>query len=93
VRASLQLETKPDIEGLFRQRAERSPPRRVTCRGFASAVDPSRLLGRLSRVALAAASGICAGGGGAWRRSLPGALERPDHAAKHMTTAHYLTPA
>jgi putative peptide zinc metalloprotease protein len=97
----VQLETKPDIEGLFRKRAERSRRRRPWVNPLAVSLplfDPSRLLERLepaSRWLLhpvafalwaAAVIGAALAAGTHWN-----ALQ--DHAAKYMTTAHYLTLA
>ncbi len=97
----VQLETKPDIEGLFRKRAERSRRRRPWVNPLAVSLplfDPSRLLERLEPAGrwllhpvafgLWAAAVIAAAlaAGTHWS-----ALQ--DHAAKYMTTAYYLTLA
>jgi putative peptide zinc metalloprotease protein len=97
----VQLETKPDIEGLFRKRAERSRRRRAWVNPLAVSLplfDPSRLLGRLEPMSrwllhpvaflLWAVAVLVAAlvAGVHWS-----ALQ--DHAAKYMTTAYYLTLA
>ncbi|HEX2333186.1 MAG TPA: hypothetical protein VHI32_08440 [Burkholderiales bacterium] len=97
----VQLETKPDIEGLFRKRAERSRRRRPWVNPLAVSLplfDPSRLLGRLEPVSRwllhpvafvlwAVAVLVAALAAGAHWSALQ------DHAAKYMTTAYYLTLA
>jgi len=97
----VQLETKPDIEGLFRKRAERSRRRRPWVNPLAVSLplfDPSRLLERLQPVSrwllhpaafvlwTAAVLAAALAAGAHWA-----ALQ--DHAAKYMTTAYYLTLA
>jgi putative peptide zinc metalloprotease protein len=97
----VQLETKPDLEGLFRKRAERSRRRRPWVNPLAVSLplfDPTRLLERLEPAArwlfhplafgLWAAAVIAAAlaAGAQWS-----ALQ--DHAAKYMTTTYYLTLA
>jgi putative peptide zinc metalloprotease protein len=94
----VQLETKPDIEGLFRKRAERSRRRRPWVNPLAVSLplfDPSRLLERLQPVSrwllhpaafvlwTAAVLAAALAAGAHWA-----ALQ--DHAAKYMTTAYYL---
>jgi len=97
----VQLETKPDIEGLFQKRTQRSRRRRPWVNPLAVSLplfDPTRLLERLGPVsrwllhpaafALWAAAVLAAAlaAGAHWN-----ALQ--DHAAKYMTTAYYLTLA
>jgi putative peptide zinc metalloprotease protein len=97
----VQLEKKPDIEGLFQKRAERSRRRRPWVNPLAVSLpifDPSRLLERLepaSRWLLhpaafalwgAAVLAAALAAGAHWN-----VLQ--DHAAKYMTTAYYLTLA
>ena len=97
----VQLETTPDIAGLFQKRAERSRRRRPWVNPLAVSLpllDPSRLLERLEPVsrwllhpvtlalwALAVFAAALAAGAH-WN-----ALQ--DHAAKYMTTPYYLTLA
>jgi putative peptide zinc metalloprotease protein len=97
----VQLETKPDIEGLFQKRAERTRRRRPWVNPLAVSLpilDPSRLLERVAPAsrwllhpaafALWAAAVLAAAlaAGAHWE-----ALQ--DHAAKYMTTAYYLALA
>ncbi len=97
----VQFETAPDIEGLFRRRAERSRGRRAWVNPLAFSVplfDPSRLLDRLEPVLrrllhplafafwVAAVLLAAAVAAAHW-----GALQA--HAAKYMATAYYLTLA
>ena len=97
----VQLETKPDIEGLFRKRIERARRRRPWVNPLVVSLplfDPSRLLARvesagrwlLHPVALAlwavAVLAAALAAGAHWSTL-------QDHAAKYMTTAYYLTLA
>ena len=96
----VQLETKPDIEGLFEKRAERLRRRRPwstrsrsrcpssTPRACSSAWSPRRAgccIRRPSRLGAAVLAAALAAGAH-WN-----VLQ--DHAAKYMTTAYYLTLA
>jgi len=97
----VQLETAPDIAGLFQKRTERSRRRRPWVNPLAVPLplfDPSRLLERLAPVSRwlfhpvafalwgAAVLAAALAAGAHWN-----ALQ--DHAAKYMTTAYYLTLA